>query len=301
MASIRKALFIINKFSGTGYTPELEQHIIQISNRFSAEAILEFTKGPGHATELAASGKLLGADAVVAVGGDGTINEVAKGLAGGGIPMGIVARGSGNGLARHLAIPLVAAHAVETLYTGEVLLMDTFSFNDKLSLNVSGIGFDGHIANLFAGTKKRGLSGYAKIAVTEFFKFRPFNATVTIGDKTETTKAFILAIANSSQYGNNAWVAPGASVSDGLLDLNILKKVPLYRFDFLYDFVTKALQRSPFCDLRTIAEARITTEEAMPYHVDGEPCGSANEFVIKVNPATLPVIAPRGNSKIQKF
>lgn len=290
MDEFKKVLFIINKFSGTGYTPELEDKIVQVSKRVNVEAVLEFTKGPGHATELAKNAS--GVSAVVAVGGDGTLNEVAQGLVTRSIPMGIIARGSGNGLARHLGIPLTVDKALHTLYHGRNIAMDTFSLNDRLSLNVSGIGFDGHIANLFGGRTKRGLTGYAKLTLQEFMRFREFDATISYNGDTFERKAFVIALANSSQYGNNACIAPSASVSDGLLNLTILKKIPLYRFDFVYAFFTKTLDRSPFCDLNTISEAEITTPVEVPFHVDGEPCGKASKFRIRVNPAALHVIVP---------
>jgi diacylglycerol kinase (ATP) len=292
MDKVKKVLFIINKFAGTGYSPELEDKIVQTSKRKNVEAILEFTRGPQHGTNLAKEAAKRGIDRVVAVGGDGTLNEVAQGLVHSNVPMGIIPRGSGNGLARHLAIPLSVQGALDTFYAGQILQMDTFTLNNKLSLNVSGIGFDGHIANLFGGKTKRGLAGYASLSMREFLRFKEFNSIITTGSDTWKSKSFVLAVANSSQYGNNACIAPAASVTDGVLHLNILKKIPPYRFDVIYAFFKKTIDRSPFCDIRIIKEVTIETETNIPYHVDGEPCGSAQKFHIAISPATLPIIVP---------
>lgn len=289
---INKVLFIINRFAGTGYSSLLEDKIIGICKTNNAEAILEFTNGPHHATEIALNSADLGVNCVVAVGGDGTMNEVAKGLANLNMPMGIIPRGSGNGLARHLSIPLTVAEATKNIFSGSPLLMDTFTLNGKLSLNVSGIGFDGHIANLFGGSTKRGLAGYATLTLREFFRFQEFESIITSGNEKWNFKSFVLAIANSSQYGNDACIAPSASVTDGLLDLNILRKIPPYRFDFVYAFFKKTIHQSPYCLMKTLTDFTIRTEVPVPYHVDGEPCGAANEFTIKVLPAALPVIVP---------
>jgi diacylglycerol kinase (ATP) len=292
MNEVKSVLFIVNRFAGTGYSSMLEDKIIQACKNHKVEAVLEFTKGPKHAIELAQSAADRGVQRVVAVGGDGTLNEVAHGLQGTGIPMGIIARGSGNGLARHLSIPLTVDLALRNLFSGEVLKMDTFALNGKLSLNVSGVGFDGHIANLFGGKTKRGLTGYASLTIREFLKFKEFHATIITDAEQWTSKAFVMAIANSSQYGNNACIAPGALVNDGLLNLNTLRKIPPYRFDFVYAFFNKTIDRSPYCNIRTISKCRIEVEKPVAYHVDGEPCGEAQHFDIEVSPAALPIIVP---------
>jgi diacylglycerol kinase (ATP) len=292
MSEVKKVLFIINRFSGTGYTPDLEQLIVLTGRKYNAEVTLEFTKEPGHATALASQGQRDGADIVVAVGGDGTLNEVAQGLVGSSVPMGMVPRGSGNGLARHLNVPLITSKAIDNIFSGTILAMDTFTLNGRLSLNVSGIGFDGHIANLFGGRTKRGLAGYTQLALSEFMSFKEFDFSMTTGSDTQRYSSFIVAIANSSQYGNNACVAPAASVTDGKLDVNILRKVPLYRFDFVFAFFNKSIDRSPYARIHSLNQCRITTDVPVPFHVDGEPCGKEEHFEIVMQPATLPIIVP---------
>jgi diacylglycerol kinase family enzyme len=217
---------------------------------------------------------------------------VARGALKGEIPMGIIPRGSGNGLSRHLGIPLTVQGAALSLFQSNVIRMDTFRVNNRLSLNVSGIGFDGHIANLFGGKTKRGLVGYVKLSLQEFFNFREFSAAVTINGHTVTRKAFIIAIANSSQYGNNARVAPAASVCDELLHINIIKKVPAYRADFVYQMFTGSIAQSSFCEMMEARTLQIETSAPMSYHIDGEPCGHDTRFTIEIMPAALQVLVP---------
>ena len=134
---LKKVMFIVNKFAGTGYQPAVEGKMIALSEQHDVECTIEFTRSPGHATELAHLAVKENFDAVVAVGGDGTINEVARGLVNTSTPMGIVPRGSGNGLSRHLGIPLKLHEAIAAIFKSTPVAVDTFLVNGKLSLNVS--------------------------------------------------------------------------------------------------------------------------------------------------------------------
>jgi len=288
----RKELFIINKHAGVGYQPNLEGKIIEACEKNDVECTIEFTAGRGHGIELARDAVARGFQRVIAVGGDGTLNEVAQGLIHTGIPMGIIPRGSGNGLARHLGISLKITDAIQQLFDSRLIAMDTFTINGKLSLNVSGIGFDGHIANLFGVRSGRGLLGYVSLTVREFLRFREFKISISSGGKTFDRQAFIVAIANSSQYGNNARIAPAASVCDGILHVNIVKKVPAYRADFVFAFFGGRLEKSPFCEILETPSLELKTTKATAYHIDGEPCGEDDTFVIHLIPAALQMLVP---------
>jgi len=290
--NIGKALFIVNKKAGIGYQSEVEREIIESCTKNNVEFTVEFTTGPGHAIELAQSAQEKGFRQVIAVGGDGTSNEVAQGLIHTGMSMGIIPRGSGNGLARHLGIPLKTSDAINQLFKSKILPIDTFRVNGKLSLNVSGIGFDGHITNLFGVRSTRGLIGYIFLTVQEFLKFREFEVEILMPGKTLKRDAFIIAIANSSQYGNNAQIAPTASVCDGLLQVNIVKKIPLFRIDFVYSFFTGNLGKSSFCEIMETQSLQLKTTKPIAYHVDGEPCGLNDTFLIEIIPAALHILVP---------
>ncbi len=288
----KKALFIINKHSGVGYETSMEGRIRSESSKHDIECSIEYTQSRGHAISLAHDASKNGFHYVVAVGGDGTINEVARGLLNSEITMGILPRGSGNGLARHLGISVNFDEAIGNLFKSEVIAMDTLTINDKLSLNVSGLGFDGHIANLFAGKSIRGLFGYLKVGLKEFFKFPEFEAELTLNEITFFYKTFVIAIANSSQYGNNVRIAPSASVRDGMFHITIIKKIPPYRLDFIYSLVNGSLKKSGLCDMFQGKELHIRTSKPVPYHIDGEPSGLADNFIINLNPASLRILIP---------
>jgi YegS/Rv2252/BmrU family lipid kinase len=289
----KKVLFIVNKHSGVGYYMALESRMLAACKKNGAIGTIEYTQRRGHAISLAGEASKQGFEYVVAVGGDGTINEVAQGLLHTPTPMGILPRGSGNGLARHLGIPIRLTDAIDNLFSNKIIQMDTLAVNDKLSLNVSGIGFDGHIANLFGGRKIRGLVGYVGLTLRELFNFQEFEAEISTDEKTAVEKAFIIAIANSSQYGNNIKIAPLASVSDGLMDLSIMRKVPLYKMGFIYSFLKGGLKNSGLCRLLQVKEVRIKTKKPVAYHVDGEPCGLNDYFFIQLKPASLSVLVPQ--------
>ena len=156
---VRKVFFIVNKFSGSGFKAEMEMAFRQTCEAQEWEFALEYTQKPGHATQLASEARDAGYRKIVAVGGDGTVNEVAQALLHSPAAMGIIPKGSGNGLARHLGIPMDATQALNCLFTGRIVPIDTFRLNGRLSLNVSGIGFDGYVAELFGLEKQRGLQG----------------------------------------------------------------------------------------------------------------------------------------------
>jgi diacylglycerol kinase (ATP) len=288
-----KVLFIVNNYSGKGFLPEVEGKIIEACETQDIECTIEYTQSRGHATVLAQQAAVENTyKQVVAVGGDGTVNEVATGLLHSSVPMGIIPKGSGNGLARHLGIPLKIPQAVQTLFSSREIAIDTFMVNGKLSLNVSGIGFDGHIANLFGKNKKRGLQEYARLTIREFLKFNEFQAEIKTEHTTFNRKAFIIAIANSSQYGNNARIAPAASICDELLHISLLKKVPLYRMDFVYSFFTGQISKSRYCEIIPIKQMSITLNTPIAFHIDGEPCGENDQFDIKIIPHSLRMLVP---------
>lgn len=289
-----KILFIINKFSGTGYQPQSEGKILDICERHDVECTIEFTNGKGHATELARNAVGSGFDRVIAVGGDGTVNEVARGLLHTGMPLGILPKGSGNGLARHLGIPVSIPAATESIFKSTVVSMDTFKINDHLSVNVAGLGFDGLIANMFDTNGQRGLSGYVKLTLKEFINFRDFQAKVSVNGMVMERDSFIIAVANSSQYGNNARIAPRASVKDSMLQVSFIRKVPYHRIpSFAYAFFAGTIEKHKrYYESFSADNLSIDTPVPTPFHVDGEACGASDHFSVQVNPRSLNILVP---------
>ena len=294
MSEVKNVLFIVNKFSGLGFQPQVEGKMLSACEKFDIECTIEFTQHRGHATELAREGVAKNFKRIIAVGGDGTVNEVARGLLHTSTPMGIIPKGSGNGLARHLGIAMKLDKALDQILTGDVIQMDTFKMNDHLSLNVSGIGFDGHVANLFSASTKRGFWGYSKLVLKEFLGYAEFEASLELSDDRKSSqKSFMIAIANSSQYGNNAKVAPIASVMDQSLQLAIIKKVPAQRgFHFGYQMFTGKLKTGVDYECLSFQKGTIHVPSPTAYHIDGEPFGHSTSFKIELLPHSLNMIIP---------
>jgi len=293
MRENKKVFFIINKYSGTGYQPEVEGKIITACGRVNLECTIEFTQRRGHATELAHYAVQQKFDAVFAVGGDGTVNEVAKGLINTGIVMGILPKGSGNGLARHLGIPMRLEGALELMTSKQNILMDTLVVNDKLSVNVSGIGFDGHVAGMFGNDGKRGLWGYGKLVLTEFQRYPEFKAELIVDGIRREREAFVIALANSSQFGNNAKIAPEASVCDQFMDVCVIRKVPFAQaLGFTKKMFTGKINRSKFVEITKAKNIILNFSQPMAYHIDGEAMPPLRNFSVEVRPGTLKMLLP---------
>jgi YegS/Rv2252/BmrU family lipid kinase len=254
----------------------------------------QYTEGPGHATQLAREGARNECKSLIAVGGDGTVNEVARGIINSKVPMGIIPNGSGNGLARHLGIPMRIGKAVDMLFESEVVQMDTFTINDRLSLNISGIGFDGHVAKLFGHNGKRGLLNYAKIVLNEYTHFDEFEADLRPADKKDPhrRKAFIIAIANSSQYGNNIKIAPDVSICSHKLQVSVIRKIPLTRPNVIFALLKGKIKHSSYYEVFESQSMTIKASAPIEYHVDGEPCGKDDTFNIRILPSSLGILVP---------
>jgi diacylglycerol kinase (ATP) len=295
----KQVLFIINKYSGTGYTPSVEGRLLSFCQKVGLEAHLEFTQGRGHATQLArdaAQSKKF--EVVFAMGGDGTVNEVAKGLVHTQQVMGVIPKGSGNGLARHLGIPLNFKKCLPYIASAEVIAMDSFTVNNHLSINVSGIGFDGHVAGLFGKNGKRGLANYTKLVTQEFMKYEEFSGEIKIDNTLTHENAFIIAFANSSQFGNNARIAPYASVCDGELDLSFVKKVPFLEAPaFAIKMFSGNLGQSNFVKLMKGKTVTLQFSKPLAYHVDGEAMVPERQFLIQINPGSIRLLVPQGRTK----
>ncbi len=293
MSENKKVFFIINKYSGAGYQPDVEGRIITACGNLNLECTIEFTQERGHATELAREAIRQKFDSVFAVGGDGTVNEVAQALNHSETPMGILPKGSGNGLARHLGIPMSFAKSLGMISSLKTIAMDTVLVNKQLSVNIAGIGFDGHVAGLFGKDGKRGLFGYGILVLKEFFRYQEFKAEIIIDGKPLNRSAFIIALANSCQFGNNAQIAPNASVCDQLVEVCLIRKVPLMQvFGFAYKMFTGRFDHSAFVEIKQAKKVTLQFSSPMAYHIDGESMKPASEFSIEVQPRSLKMLVP---------
>ncbi len=288
-----RVFFIINRYSGTAFRSAIEGRIIDMCAQLQLEGTIEYTQHKGHATELARQAVASGCPRVFAMGGDGTVNEVAQGLVDTPAAMGILPAGSGNGLARHLHIPLKTHLALRLLDQHKIITMDTLRINDLLSVNVSGIGFDAHVAGKFGRNGKRGLISYGKLVMKEFPGFKEFPVEIKLDGKIVKRKSFILALANSSQFGNNAKISPFASVCDQLIDVCFIKKVPITQaVAFAQKMFSGHMNRSRFVEVVQGKHIKIGFDRPMPYHIDGEAMEPKATFDVRLVPGSLRMIVP---------
>jgi len=300
---MKKACFIFNPRSG-GNTRNTR--VIERARRFIAEqnaagaldARLVSTERPHHATELAREAVAGGCALIVAIGGDGTINETATALVHAPAPvaLGLIPCGSGNGLGRHLGITRPDARAFHTLLHGKPRLIDTARANEHPFFNVMGLGFDAEISARFRALKKRGFPAYVRIILSEFGKFSPVTCRIFTEAGTPVpieTRAFIVAVANSDQYGNNGYIAPAARIDDGLLDLTLIRRANwLTALPLALRLLTRRLHGSP--DVAHMRAPRFVIERDAPglIHTDGEPRQTAPTVEVSILPHSLRVMVP---------
>jgi YegS/Rv2252/BmrU family lipid kinase len=287
--------FIVNPVSGRGsgkrFPDQLARHPLFAATGYA----LHFTERPGHAAELAARASREGYACVVAVGGDGTVNEVGGALRDTGTRMGIIPRGSGNGFARHLGISSRPAKALEQLARGLAVQVDVMDINGHCSLNVSGLGFDAAVAHLFAGGKRRGLLAYAWTVLRLWLRHEDQLFTFRTNGREWQERCLIVSLANSSQYGNNIAIAPAASARDGLLDLCTMRRPrPLALPYYLFCIATRRAGR--LSRFREIACEEVTIDIPRPEaHVDGEPCTFTSPVRARICAGALRVVAGRAD------
>jgi YegS/Rv2252/BmrU family lipid kinase len=223
----KNIMFIINPVSGHSPSMNALEQLVKVVKSTPSYHLIE-TEYRGHATELAK--KAIGIyQVIVAIGGDGTINEVVSGIENSNIDLAIIPQGSGNGLAFHLGVPTNWVETISLIEGAEPKPIDLISVNNRLVVNVGGIGFDGHVAKLINNSATRGWFGYMKFILQELYHFKEFEYTLNSSTSTQTGKAFIIAIANGSEFGNRFKVAANAQHNDGKFNLVIIKKPPFLK------------------------------------------------------------------------
>lgn len=288
----KKICFIVNPISGVGRQKVIEKLIDEQLDRTAFDYEISYTKAAKHAIEISTDAASRKVDIVVAVGGDGSINETAKGLLNSDTVMAIIPTGSGNGLARHLKIPLNLKKALHVINQGKQTTIDTIQMNDETFVNVAGIGFDAHIGWEFAKFGKRGLSSYLKVIAREFPSYKAGNYELTIDGKKSEKKAYLISFANGSQWGNNAYIAPSADIADGIMDIAILSDFRFYNILSIgYKLFNKTLHTSSQLEIIKAKEVFVK-QNGIIAHIDGEPIEIGNEIRIRVNPLSLKVIVP---------
>lgn len=286
-----KTLFIVNPASGTGRQKNIETVIKENLDHDLFDYSVRYTEHIHHGTELAREAADGGYDCVVAVGGDGSVNDIAQGLKDTGVHMGIIPCGSGNGLARTLKIPLRPALAVKTLNKLQSQTIDSIVINDRyLSVNAAGVGFDAHIARLLKVAKKRGFQAYASLFFREYASYENSNYRLTIDGRTLYRKAWFIAIANGRQYGYNLSVAPKAQIADGLLDITIIDKVPIEHIAITAPMAfMNLLDHSQHAEMFRAKEVHLEGNLDKWVNIDGEGENIGKELHFVVHPQSVKI------------
>lgn len=282
MPEKKKVHFIINPISGTH---KKDQMIVNIRRHLDQERFdyeIKYTQYAGHAAVLAQEAADSGVDIVAAIGGDGTVNEVARSLVHRHTALSIIPSGSGNGLARHLEIPIDAVGAIQVLNECVIRELDYGKINDIPFFCTCGVGFDAFVSSKFAEAGKRGFLTYIENTLREGLVYKPDTYTITIDDNKQMVyKALLIACANASQYGNNAYIAPNASMSDGLMDVTIMEpfsvleapQIAIQLFNRTIDHNSK---------IKTFRCKKVDIERKAPgvIHFDGDPVMAGKDIEV---------------------
>lgn len=284
-------LLLINPHAGTIGKEGMAE---MVASRLGFMPRVAYTTGRGSAADLTRRAIAEGAEAVLAAGGDGTINETASALLGSGVALGIIPCGSGNGLGRHLGIPMILEEAVDIIAAGHIDRCDYGTADGMPFFCTFGVGFDAAVSAKFDKERRRGRLTYLRQTFLEYLRYNPETYTIKAGGKTMTDKAFLVAVCNASQYGNNAYIAPHASMVDGLLDVTIVHSgSPLTTALVGMDLLTGFIEQNMLIETFKAPRVSIERNAQGAVHLDGEPRIMGWAIDIVCNPGALSIFTPR--------
>lgn len=290
---MKRVIFIVNPKSGIFNKENIYETIGSSLDTRKYTYDIEFTEKPGHAIEISRHYAVSGADIVVAVGGDGSVNEVAQSLVGTEVALGIIPAGSGNGLAHFLKIPLNHKKAIELINNGKIDKIDTGSINGHFFVSIAGIGFDGLVARKFSEENFRGFMAYIKVVAEVYPRYKPKKYTLYLKGQTIKTRALFIAFANSDQFGFQAAIAPDAKIDDGLLDITIMEKPSLIEIPLLAGLLYwRKIDKSKFIHIYKASEVIVKTRKSRWANIDGEPKKLDKKLEVKVHPRSLNLLMP---------
>lgn len=290
----KKLLVIINPVSGTGRQKKAETLLLAGIDPERFEMKISFTAHHRHAIELSKEAVASNYDAVVIVGGDGSVNEVGQSLAGTGVAMGIIPAGSGNGLSRALSIPMKIEKAVKVINDFNFRTIDTGTVNGKPFMNVAGVGLDAYVADKFHKAKLRGIWKYILLIIRSLTEYtlQEYEVKTTEGPVFKR-RAYLIALANSPQYGNEALLAPMAKMDDGELNCVVLNPFPFpVIFVLLYQLFRGTLHTSKYIKTFSFKSMVIKQERNDVMHLDGDPYHLGVDLAIEIKKESLKVIVP---------
>lgn len=290
---MKNIAFIVNPISGTKAKNRVAKLIRELLDTRQFAPTVVATEYAGHATQLAQHFAMEDYYAVVAVGGDGTVNEVASGLIGTNTALGIIPNGSGNGFARHLDISTRMNRAIEMLNSSEVINVDYGLVNDIPFFSTFGVGFDAVVAHDFADSS-RGLKGYVQSIFKDLFQYKPETYHLEGEGIDLTTTAFLINFANAGQWGYDAYIAPKASVQDGWLDVAVVTEFPMTAAAGLaLSLFTKDIDEKLYMNTIRAKELTLTRTSAGAAHIDGTPTTMPDKLHIQIVEDGLKVLVKK--------
>jgi YegS/Rv2252/BmrU family lipid kinase len=285
-----KILFVINPVSGKKTKDNIPDLIKQAFNEDEYDTKIVFTQFAGEATQIVKKYVNKGFNKIVAAGGDGTVNEVASGLVETDAVLGIIPLGSGNGLARHLNIPMKTIKALKLIKEGKQIKIDYGKINERKFFCTTGIGFDAHIGYVFSKLDGRGFSNYVKATVSEFRRYQPKRYEIIMNGTTIIRDAFLITFANASQFGNNAHIAPNADIQDGKLEVAIMRSFPLITAPGMgARLFMKNIHKSAYLETYQCEKIIVKRKSSDIVHFDGEPEEMGEILNVKIIPEGLNV------------
>lgn len=300
MQNSKQLMLIINPISGTNSKAGLAGMVEEVLAPIGYQVDVKYTTCQGDATRLATLAVEQGYDAVLAAGGDGTINETAIALCGSKVPLGIIPSGSGNGLARHIGIPVDPRLSLKVIERQHVVDCDYATVNDRPFFCTFGIGFDAAVSHRFARQNRRGKLSYIRSAISEYVTYHPQTYTISANGHIITEKAFIVAVCNASQYGNNAYIAPEASITDGLLDITVVHAGnPIDAAVVGVDLMTGYINRNTMIHTFRAPAAVIYRTGEGPAHIDGEPVIMDDIMDVRCRHGALRIFTPDSKPRFQ--
>lgn len=286
-------IFIVNPISGTQDKEKILGYIQSNINRNIYNPKIIKTEYAGHAYDIASKAVKDKVSFVVAIGGDGTINEVGRALIHSETALGIIPCGSGNGLARHLHIPMNYQKALEVINKANVRSIDYGKIAGHPFFCTCGVGFDAFVSLKFAGSKRRGLLTYLENTLQESLHYEPETYEIENSEGTVKYKAFLIACGNASQYGNNAYITPQASLSDGMMDITVLEPFTVLDVPSLsFQLFTRTIDMNS--RIKTMKDNKIIIHRATEgvFHFDGDPMIGPKDLSVEIIPSALKVICP---------
>jgi diacylglycerol kinase (ATP) len=290
----KKILFIINPAAGLRRADDLQGIIRENLDPGLFDAEIRVTSRQGEAFEFTTEAVKRGYGIIAAVGGDGTINEIAAGIEGTEAVLAIVPNGSGNGLARHLEIPLDVTEAIRVINKHSIKVIDTAALNGNKFVSIAGVGFDARVASLYRKARRRGFYGYFRIVVMEFLGYRERIYQLEIDGVPMERSAFFISISNSNQFGYGTVIAPAARLDDGLLNVSIARKFPLTELpSILQQLYSHRIDKSSYMESFTAKEIKIMRNDGKWVNLDGEAIKADPLVEIMIKPASLKVLVPK--------